>query len=172
MLGHPPLNTIWKGKVMLVYWERTIELVHTGPSLVLKFQEMATHSYFFEFQNEAWPGTNSMEYVAQQIHPITPHFDMGCFVWSPVHPLLSIWPPSVLSTRQMCILSFWRYMFHPKALYSWNATHSCITWYIMPLYHHHPYSGQRGGWIRYQIYFVLWIPPFPCCRKKYINLDQ
>ncbi len=25
MLDHPPLNTIWKGKVMLVYWERTIE---------------------------------------------------------------------------------------------------------------------------------------------------
>ena len=24
MLDHPPLNTVWKGKVMLVYWERTI----------------------------------------------------------------------------------------------------------------------------------------------------
>ncbi len=23
MLDHPPLNTIWKGKVMLAYWERT-----------------------------------------------------------------------------------------------------------------------------------------------------
>ncbi len=26
MLDHPPLNPIWKGKVMLVYWERTIVL--------------------------------------------------------------------------------------------------------------------------------------------------
>ncbi len=29
MLDHPPLNTVWKGKLMLVYWERTSEVYET-----------------------------------------------------------------------------------------------------------------------------------------------
>ena len=31
MLDHPPLNTIGKGKVMLVYWERTIVFLKCDP---------------------------------------------------------------------------------------------------------------------------------------------
>ncbi len=32
----------------------TIELVQSGPSLILKFKEMAAYQHLLEFQNEAW----------------------------------------------------------------------------------------------------------------------
>ncbi len=44
MLDHPPLNTIWKGKVMLAYWERTIS--NPRAECKLRSQGSACHPRF------------------------------------------------------------------------------------------------------------------------------
>ena len=51
MLDHPPLNTVWKGKVMLAYWERTT-LSYTDSLHDSLTMRLSTYTYWRSFKRK------------------------------------------------------------------------------------------------------------------------